>query len=68
MFSYTWSQYYNLNKDTMSMYDMVREYNRLIDIKPGDGISESEVVEPTNFLLQENGDYLLQENGDKIIL
>ncbi|MDB2399645.1 hypothetical protein N9W01_00105 [bacterium] len=52
----------------MSMYDMIREYNRLIDIKPGDGISESEVVEPTNFLLQENGDYLLQENGDRIIL
>jgi len=68
MFSYTWSQYYNLNKDTMSMYDMVREYNRLIDIKPSDDISESEVVEPTNFLLQENGDYLLQENGDRIIL
>ena len=68
MFSYTWSQYYNLNKDTMSMYDMVREYNRLIDIKPGDGISESEVVEPTNFLLQENSDYLLQENSDRIIL
>lgn len=68
MFSYTWSQYYNLNKDTMSMHDMIREYNRLIDIKPCDSISESEVVEPTNFLLQENGDYLLQENGDRIIL
>jgi len=68
MFSYTWSQYYNMNKDTMSMYDMIREYNRLIDIKPGDGTYESEVVEPTNFLLQENSDYLLQENSDRIIL
>ena len=54
----------------MSMNEMIRQYNFLYDAEhiADNSISESEVIEPTNFLLQENGDYLLQENGDRIIL
>lgn len=66
----SWPQYYQTNKDTMSMNEMVRQYNFMMDLEymADTSTSESEAVEPTNFLLQENGDYLLQENGDRIIL
>jgi hypothetical protein len=66
----TWSQYHRENKDSMSMNEMIRQYNFMMDLEymADTSTSESEVVEPTNFLLQENSDYLLQENGDRIIL
>lgn len=55
----TWPQYYQLNKDTMSMTEMVRQYNLLSEIE-----HMSDVV--TDYLLQENLDYLLQEDGSRI--
>ena len=65
-----WGQYYKEHKDTMSMGEMIRQYNFLYDAEhmADNSTSESEVIESTNFLLQENGDYILQENGDRIIL
>ena len=66
----TWPQYHRENKDSMSMNEMIRQYNFMMDLEhmADNSTSESEVIESTNFLLQENGDYLLQENGDGIIL
>lgn len=55
----TWPQYYQLNKDTMSMNEMMRQYNLMLEI-------EHMADVPPGFLLQENLDYLLQENGDRI--
>ena len=55
----TWPQYYQLNKDTMSMSEMVRQYNLLIEIEHMAGNNYG-------FLLQENLDYLLQEDGSRI--
>ena len=66
----TWPQYHQENKDSMSMNEMIRQYNFMMDLEymADNTTSDSEVVEPTNFLLQENSDYLLQENIDRIIL
>jgi len=55
----TWQQYYQLNKDTMSMNEMVRQYNLMIELETMAGNNYG-------FLLQENLDYLLQEDGSRI--
>lgn len=55
----TWPQYYQQNKDTMSMNEMVRQYNLMIELETMAGNNYG-------FLLQENLDYLLQENGGRI--
>ena len=55
----TWQQYYQINKDTMSMNEMVRQYNLMIELETMAGNNYG-------FLLQENLDYLLQEDGSRI--
>lgn len=55
----TWQQYYQLNKDTISMNELVRQYNLMIELETMAGNNYG-------FLLQENLDYLLQEDGSRI--
>ena len=55
----TWQQYYQINKDTMSMNEMARQYNLMIELETMAGNNYG-------FLLQENLDYLLQEDGSRI--
>ena len=55
----SWQQYYQLNKDTISMNELVRQYNLMIELETMAGNNYG-------FLLQENLDYLLQEDGSRI--
>jgi hypothetical protein len=63
----TWLQYHEENKNSMSMNEMIRQYNFLYDNEhmadtgPIDALGR-----PLGFLIQENLDYLLQEDGSRI--
>ena len=74
-----WTQYYNENKDKMSLNEIVRQYNMVLlqnqqefilrqqsHRRSGSPFESS--TQDSGFLLQENGDYLLQENTDRILL
>lgn len=63
-----WPQYYKLNKDTMSMNEMLRQYNLMIELEDmaDNSTNVDRLGRPLGFLLQENLDYLLQEDGSRI--
>jgi hypothetical protein len=75
----SWKEYHNLNKDKLSLNEMVRQYNMVLLQNQQEFILRQQShrrsgspfetsITDSEFLLQENGDYLLQENDDRIIL